>query len=281
MPTPALPPTAPHRLADDTWLLPQFLPAGPDGFVPVSSMVITGAEPVLVDTGAPVHRAGWLEAAWSVVDPADVRWVFLSHDDVDHVGNLLEVLDLCPRATLVTDFFSVQRLAAVMSLPLHRLRWVNAGESFDVGDRTLTTLLPPLFDSPTTRGLFDASTGVLWAADCFAGPTPGPVESDDLAPGRFAETFLPFNSIAAPWHGWLHPAKYDRHVDGIQCLPIRTVASAHGPVLRGPAIDEAFALTRELATTPPLAQPGQPLLDQLLAASVPAQRSAGQPMPTA
>ena len=279
-----LPPTAPHCLAENTWLIPQLLPAGPEGFVPVNSMVITGAEPVIVDTGAPVHRERWLEDVFSVVEPADVRWVFLSHDDVDHVGNLLEVLDLCPLATLVTDFFSVHRLAAVMSLPMHRMRWVNAGETFSVGDRTLAAVLPPLFDSPTTRGLLDTTSGVFWASDCFAGPTPGPVEHDDLPPGMFRETFLPFNSIAAPWHGWLHPAKYDRHLDEIQSLPITTIASAHGPVLRGAAIDEAFAMTRAMSTTPPLPQPGQAMLDQILAASagVPTTRPVdAQPVPTA
>lgn len=80
--------TGPVHITGDTWLIPNSLPAGPELIVPVNSMVITGAEPVLIDTGAPVHRDRWLDAVFSVVDPADVRWVFLSHDDVDHAGNL-------------------------------------------------------------------------------------------------------------------------------------------------------------------------------------------------
>ena len=35
---------------------PNLAPAGPDVYIPVNSMVIRGAEPVIVDTGAPVHR---------------------------------------------------------------------------------------------------------------------------------------------------------------------------------------------------------------------------------
>jgi flavorubredoxin len=46
-------------------------------------MVIRGRQPVIVDTGAPVHRAQWLEKVFSVVEPEDVRWIFLSHDDGD------------------------------------------------------------------------------------------------------------------------------------------------------------------------------------------------------
>ena len=30
----------------------------------------------------------WMEDAFALVEPTDVRWIFLSHDDVDHSGNL-------------------------------------------------------------------------------------------------------------------------------------------------------------------------------------------------
>jgi hypothetical protein len=43
------------------------------------------------------------------------------------------------------------------------------------------------------------------------------------------------------------------------------VAGAHGPILRGERIAEAFRRTAALAAQPALPTPGQPLLDQLLA----------------
>ena len=55
-------------------------------------------------------------------------------------------------------------------MPPTRQRWVDDGESFDVGDRMLQAVRPPVFDSPTTRGLFDPTTGVYWASDGFATP---------------------------------------------------------------------------------------------------------------
>ena len=51
-------------------------------------MVIRGAQPVIVDTGCSRVRDSWLAAAFSVVEPEDVRWIFISHDDHDHIGNL-------------------------------------------------------------------------------------------------------------------------------------------------------------------------------------------------
>ena len=90
-------------VAPDTWVIPELVPGPPGTVVPLNSMVITGAEPVIVDTGNELLATEWLDAAFSIVEPDDVRWVFLSHDDHDHSGNLPTVLDLCPNATLVTN----------------------------------------------------------------------------------------------------------------------------------------------------------------------------------
>ena len=52
----AMPVTRPEAIAADTFLSPNLAP-GPDSLLlPVNSMVIRGREPVIVDTGAPVHR---------------------------------------------------------------------------------------------------------------------------------------------------------------------------------------------------------------------------------
>ncbi len=138
-----------ETLAPDTHLI-RIL--GGEGVSPVAihlnSMVITGREPIVVDTGAGVARDLWFEAVEAVVDPADVRWIFLSHDDPDHTGNLLEMLDRAPRATLVTNWFTVERLSASYQLPMDRMRWVNEDESFHAGDRELRAVLPAHLRQP-------------------------------------------------------------------------------------------------------------------------------------
>lgn len=265
----AAPRCRPQRIAPDTHLIPRLLPAGDLGFVPVNAMVITGREPVVVDTGAPVHGDQWQEDVFGLVNPEDVRWIFLSHDDADHSGNVRAALDLCPSATLLTDFQTWQRLSVQYGLPPHRMRWMNPGDRLDIGDRTLHAVLPPHFDSPATRGLVDSASGVMWAADAFAAPAPGEVhEAADLPPGLWPEVFVPFNSTANPWHGWLDPAAYGRHLDTLRRQPVDTIASCHGPVLRGAFIDDAYAMTLAMAGAPVVPAPGQPFLDALLATAL-------------
>jgi flavorubredoxin len=265
---PELLPTAAHPVAPDTFLIPT-LAADPSGAGVFSSnsLVIRGTEPVIVDTGSRLVRDSWLSTVFSVVEPADVRWIFISHDDHDHVGNLDAVLDLCPQATLVGNWAMTARLFGDVELPLQRMRWLDQGEAFDAGDRTLHLVRPPLFDSPTTRGLFDPTTNVLWAVDTFGAMVQGNIlEADDADPDLYAGTFDAMNTWNTPWLEWVDTARFAAHVDETASLPLEAVASAHGPILRGERIAEAFARTAALAAQPALPTPGQAMLDQLLSA---------------
>jgi flavorubredoxin len=266
---PTVPTTSPHRIAADTWLIPNLAPAGPGVFLPVNSMLIRGAEPIVVDTGAPAHREHWFEQVFSLVEPEDVRWVFLSHDDSDHMGNLHELLELCPNATLVANFFITERVALERPLDITRMRWVGPGESFDAGDRRLHLIVPPIFDGPTTRALYDEKTAVLWAVDSFAAMAPGAVHDvADVPRPLFEETFSLLNSLVSPWHQWLDPVRYRAHTDAVEGLGLLAVASAHGPVLTGSSIPDAFDRVRAMAGQPIVPPPGQPLLDELVAAAL-------------
>ncbi|MGH8976283.1 MAG: MBL fold metallo-hydrolase [Acidimicrobiia bacterium] len=265
---PSAPQLDPYRITDDTWIIPELMTAGPDALIAVNSMVVAGDEPTIVDTGGTLNRERWMESVFSIVDPADVRWIFLSHDDHDHVGNLLPALDACPQATLVTNWFSIERLRTEFELPLSRCRWVNDGDSFDAGDRTFLAVLPPVFDSPTTRGLFDTSTGVYWAADCFASLLTHPVTmAQELDPDFWAETFLQLHSFLTPWHALLDMAKFDAHVDRTEALGASAIASAHGAVLHDVMIKEAIEMVRQLARMERRPVPGQGDLEAILAAA--------------
>ena len=259
---------SPYRVAADTYVIPELVPGPPGAYVALNSMVITGEEPVIVDTGNELSRTEWTEAAFSIVEPADVRWIFLSHDDHDHIGNLTAVLDACPKATLVTNWFTVERTVRAMELPLDRMRWVNPGESFDVGDRTLVAVRPPIFDSPTTRGLFDSKTGVYWAVDSYASLLPGHLtESDDIPADMWRESLTFFAQMVSPWVEMTDPARFVRTVDEIDRLDPTVVVGGHMAALRGNRLDEAMSLLRELPTVPMAPLPGQADLDAMLLAA--------------
>ena len=165
----------PFDVGGDAFVIPMHFqsPGAPLG-VSLNSMVWRGEQPAIVDTGIAAYREPWLDAVSNVVDLDDVKWIILSHDDVDHTGNLATAMAACPNATVVANWFLCERIAPDVEMDPHRLRWVDHGGTLDIGDRVLAFERPPLFDSPTTRAVFDTRSRVLWAADCFATPVEQP-----------------------------------------------------------------------------------------------------------
>jgi flavorubredoxin len=261
---------APTEVAKDTFVIHQVQEAlGEPLFVYLNSMVIRGREPVIVDTGTPSNRTQWLEDVFSLVEPKDVKWIFLSHDDVDHSGNLDQVMDACPNAYLVCSWAMMERHSNCFGFPLERCRWITHGDQFDVGDRTLHAVRPPVFDSPTTRGLFDPKTGVYWAVDTFATPLPDHTMGiADLDPEfwDFGMTMFAFGAVS-PWLAMLDADKYGSHVDLSQQLDITTIAACHSPVIEGPFIKQAFDRVRAFPSAVPPPLPDQSVLDEVIAAT--------------
>jgi flavorubredoxin len=178
-------------------------------------------------------------------------------------------MSACPNAQLVCNWAMVERHTNCFSFPLERCRWVMHEESFDAGDRTLHALRPPLYDSPTTRGLFDPTTGVYWAVDTFATPLPDPetpvadLEDEFWTSGM---TLFAYGALC-PWLSLLDPTKFGRFVDGIQALDIKTVASCHCPAFESPHIERAFEHVRRLPEIEPPPLPDQSILDQIIGAT--------------
>jgi len=261
---------APTEIAAETFLIHSVQPAlGQPLFVYLNSLVVRGSEPMIVDAGTIANREQWLEDVFSLVEPEDVRWIFLSHDDVDHTGNLDDVLSACPNARLVCNWAMVERHTNCFDFPLPRCHWVMDGETLDVGDRTLLALRPPVYDSPTTRGLFDPTTGVYWAVDTFATPLPDPqmgVADLDAEFWGGGMTLFALGAVS-PWLSLVDEEKYGAYVDRVQDLDITTVACCHSPVIEGPLIEQAFATVRGLPAVDPPPMPDHSVLEQIIAAS--------------
>lgn len=261
----------PFQVAEETFVIPHVFPVPLRDQIMVNSLLIRGEEPVIVDTGPPTRSAEWLEAAWSLVDPKAVRWIFLSHDDGDHLGSLDAVLEACPNARLVTGWFATGRLAVDhgRELPVPRCLWANEGDSFTAGDRTLTAVRPPIFDAPTTRGLFDSRTGVYWSSDAFGLFTPGEFENaGDIAADQRWTAFDESAQLISPWVRWVDPTRYGRHIDTIEALGVEVIVGAHGPAFTGSMVGEALRRMRDVPDLPGVDEPNQGHLDQILAVAM-------------
>lgn len=255
---------APYALSQDVFALPLMSPAPPFGVAYCNAFLIRQPKPILVDTSAPKYRAEFLAALRSLVDPADIGWILLTHDDRDHSGNLMSLVEACPNARLVMNWFSFVRLSDEVDLPLHRLQVVNSGDTLTLGSRSLGVLRPPFFDAPSTVGFFDVRSRIYFSADCFGALTPSFVEdASALPPELFKSNFRTFNLANEPGIQGYRPERLAALLDEIRRLQPEVIASAHGAPVRG-RTEAILALAAELPSLEPFPGLTQAELEQML-----------------
>jgi flavorubredoxin len=260
---------APFVVADRTYVVPLSLPVASHGVLPLNSVVIRGEEPVLVDTGPVVLRDQFLSAVFSLIDPPELRWIFISHDDRDHAGNLLQLLDMCPNAKLVTTSQGLMRMTKEWQFARERIVLLGHGERLSAGDRELVSLRPPLFDSPATRGLFDTRTRLYYGVDSFASMLPEYYPAvQDVPQDLYVDGFNWLNRANAPWYSLTDPVAMGHEIDRVRRLDPAVIVSYHGPVAR----DMSHRLCELLAAMPREDDIVFPDLDELIASAANALR---------
>ncbi|MDP9182655.1 MAG: MBL fold metallo-hydrolase [Actinomycetota bacterium] len=239
------------------------------GFLPVNAYVLHAAQPVLVDTGMPGSRGDFLEALWAAVDPANLRWVYLTHPDRDHTGSLMEVLTAAPQAKLVTTYMGMGILSIEYPITPDRVFLLNPGQSLDLQDRTITAFRPPVYDSPATTGFHDSKTGVCFTSDCFGAPvaTAETAEVTDVreipADDLLAAQRL-WATVDSPWVAGVDRARFAASLEPLRALDPSVVLCTHLP----PARQAMPRLLEMLASAPDadaFVGPDQAALQQLLA----------------
>lgn len=255
----------PYQAAPDIEVLPAHFPVPGAGFLAVNAFVIRAKEPVLVDTGMGLDSDAFMMALSSVIDPRELKWVWLTHDDADHTGNLRKVLEAAPNARLAAYSLAVLRMSTAWPMPMDRVHWLNPGDSIDAGDRRLTAVRPPLYDNPTTIGVYDDKSEAFFSADCFGAIIQAPAQSADaVAEGDLAQGMAGWASLDNPWVHMVKPDEFGQALARIRQMAPKMILSAHLP----PAKGKTGALLDVLAAVPPATPavaPNQAALEQILA----------------
>lgn len=256
---------APIDAGNGVHVLPAYLPVPGFGVLPVNASVLDGPEPVLVDTGLAGLRHDFLNALCSLIDPAALRWIWLTHMDLDHVGNLGALLDLAPSARVVTTYLGMGKLG-LLGLPQNRAYLLNPGQELALADRTLSCLRPPSFDAPETTALFDRASGTYFSADCFGALMAEPAESAAaIPPEALAEGLTTWATVDSPWLHWMDPEPFRQRLQALRRLAPARIVSSHLPPAEG--MDETLFRSLDAARgTREFVGPDQSELEALMAA---------------
>jgi hypothetical protein len=239
-----------HRIGDVT-VLNDYIEVPGVGFLPVNAFVLHAEQPVVIDSGLSTIDKDFVSGLAEVLDPADVRWLWITHPDRDHTGGMWNLLQAAPAARLVTTFLGLGIMSCEWAIPLDRLFLLNPGQALDVGDRRLQAFRP----------------------DCFGAPMPSlelATSSDVRAVGNEVRDFqLLWATIDSPWVHNVDPARFRATVDPLRALGASAVFSSHLPPVPQPD-DQLFETVLLAPQTAPFVGPDQVALEALLATFEPA-----------
>jgi glyoxylase-like metal-dependent hydrolase (beta-lactamase superfamily II) len=262
------------RSAPDVTTLADALPIPDLGYVPVNAFLLQAEQPVLIDAGLTASSPDFLQALGSLLDPADLRWIYLTHPDRDHTGSLRQLLDLAPRARLVTTFMGMGILSLEEPIPMERVFLLNPGQTLDIGDRRLTCFRPPLYDSPATTGFYDSLTGTCFSSDCFGSPVASAelAHADDIAAVPPAELIAGqrlWATVDSPWVTGVDRTAFRTSLDPLRRLNPPVVLSSHLPAAHH-ATARLLDMLEQAPDTDPYVGPDQAALEAMLAELEPA-----------
>jgi glyoxylase-like metal-dependent hydrolase (beta-lactamase superfamily II) len=254
----------PARVAPDIDVIPTYLPVPGMGVIAANAFVIRAAEPVLIDAGPGGSQDDFPAALASVIDPGELRWLWLTHTDPDHVGNLAWLLDAAPHLRVVTTYLAMGKMNMINPVPMDRWYFANPGDVVHVGDRDLVAMTPPSFDAPETVGVYDRRSNALFSADSFGALLQAPVDDAQAIGAReLEEGLVLWSTIDAPWLHQVDRSRFARSLASVMQLEPDLVLSSHLPPARGLVTD----LTSYLARVPgarPWSGPDQAALQQML-----------------
>ena len=268
---------APYQAAPDVHVLPNNLPLPGVGVLPVNAYVLLAQEPVLIDTGLASDADQFVDALTSIVDPAALRWVWLTHDDADHTGNIQRVFELAPQARLVTHALSALRMASWWPVPLDRVHAIRPGDRVSVGDRTLRAVAPPLYDNPMSTGLLDEATGALFSVDSFGALLPEPTQdAADVPAAALAGGMRAWATMDSPWSHLVDRERFGQVLDGVRRLQPARIFSSHLPAAAGASLEPFLQVLGSVPDAEPAVAPDHEGFNHMVAAMM-----ATQPAPAA
>lgn len=260
---------ASREVGADTHSIPAYVPLPGLGVLPVNAYLVRAREPMLIDTGIAALREGFMGALRSLIDPADLRWIWITHADADHVGNLREVLAEAPHARIVTNYLGVGKLG-LQQIPPDRTWMLNPGQTLDLGDRRILAHRPPIYDAPETMAAFDTRTRHLFSSDCFGAVLSRPADRADDIPARaLHDGLVLWSGIDAPWLSLVGEDALDASCRTFRDLEPSLILGSHLPPAAG--IDDAlYSALRDAPSAAPFVGPDQAALEAAAQAVEPA-----------
>ena len=120
----------------------------------------------LIDATKSIFTEENISRIESVIDPAKIEVVVISHLEADHTGSMRKILEKCPNATVyVSSPVGLKQVSKFCGE--HNYVGVKMGDSISIGKRTLKFITVPLLHWPDSMITYCPEEKILFSNDAF------------------------------------------------------------------------------------------------------------------
>ncbi|NOZ83582.1 MAG: FprA family A-type flavoprotein [Epsilonproteobacteria bacterium] len=225
----------PLQVADNSWWLATLDPdlrifdviMRTESGTTYNSYLVRGSKKTaIIDTVKEPFKDLFWKNLCSLVDPAEVDYVVVNHNESDHSGALPLILDKLPNAKLIVSPAGKSFLQNILNRKIDPILASDDME-IDLGGKTLKFAITPFLHWPDTMCTYVPEDKLLYSCDIFASHYCDERMFNDLT-NDFARPFhYYFNIIMRPYKEYVLKAlkKLDR-------FDIDVICPSHGPILR-------------------------------------------------
>lgn len=193
-----------------------------------NAYLVRGSDGVaVIDTVKESYSDDFFRRFESVADYSEIRYIVLNHLEPDHTGALPELIRRAPQARIFISMRAQSMLKALLKHDNIEFTPVMTGDSISLGDRTLSFLNTPYLHWPDTQCTYLEEEQVLFSGDIFGCHyCDARLFNDQVGDFRFSYEYY-YAHIMRPFREYVVNA-----LELIEPLALKTIAPAHGPVLR-------------------------------------------------
>ncbi len=197
-------------------------------------LLIDRDDVILIDPGSIPHFPIVMRKVMDLVNPSDISYIIVQHQDPDVCGNLVVVEDVINRHDLkILAHGNTVRLIRHLGLRSEMLAVDEMDYRLTLGSgRSLEFLFTPYLHSPGAIATHDTATGSLFTSDIFAAVSQDWslfAEGDYLSPMEpFHQRYMPSNAILS------------KTLERFERMQLQRFLPQHGSILEGDAMQKAI-----------------------------------------
>ncbi|GIN90064.1 hypothetical protein J6TS1_02870 [Siminovitchia terrae] len=210
-----------------------------------NAFLVRDEEPLLYHTGPKLLFSQFSQAAASLIDLKQLRWISYSHFESDECGALNEWLTIAPQAEAVTGIVGV---AVNGEFAIRPIRALQDNEVFSTGKKSFRYLRTPHLPHGWDAGmLFEETDRTLFTSDLFH--QNGDVEpiTETSLMARFKEVL---QNSQSPFSNYIpYTSHTEQQLRRLEGLKPKTLAVMHGSSYKGDGksvIEELIKVFQEM-----------------------------------